>query len=78
MMNLLKKFKRLKYPDRWDYPECDHLNMALMELLKEPQKNEFVNKEIYYAIFHAHGYFYDCVANELYKNYGIKVRGEII
>lgn len=77
-MNLLKKIKRLKYPDRWDYPECDHLNLALIELLKEPQKNKFAIEEINHAILHAHGYYYDIVADELYKNYGIQVRGEII
>ena len=71
-MSVLRRYKK------WGYPECDHLNMALIELLKEPQTNKFAIEEICSAIHKAHGYFYDCVADELYKHYGIKVRGEVI
>lgn len=59
----------LKRFNRWAYPECDHLNIALQFLLKKPEENKVAIEEIYFAIIKTHGYFYDDVAKSLYENF---------
>ena len=47
------------------YPSCDHLNVALRELLGNPSKNERAISEILYAIDKADGYLLDDVRERL-------------
>lgn len=60
-MNFLQRFKK------WEYPECDHLNIALRFLLKNPEENKLAIEEIYFAIIKTNGYFYDDVKETLKK-----------
>lgn len=62
-MNFFQKLKK------WGYPECEHLNLALRYLLKNPRQNQFAIKEIYFALTKTHGYFYDDVAKLLYDEF---------
>lgn len=63
---MLKWLKRTrKCPDLGKYPACDHLNVALGQLLKKPEENRVAIREICYAIKRADGYLYDSVAEEL-------------
>ena len=70
MKNLLKRFKQ------WGYPECDHLNLALRYLLKNPEQNKFAIEEIYFALTKTHGYFYDDVAKSLYDEFKLQTERE--
>lgn len=54
---------------KWAYPECDHLNIALRFLLKNPEENKVAIEEIYFAIMKTSGYFYDDVKETLYENF---------
>ena len=54
---------------KWDYPECDHLNIAIQFLLKNPEENKKAIEEIYFAIKKANGYFYDDVKTTLEKQF---------
>lgn len=47
------------------YPACDHLNIALAYLLKNPENNRFAIEEIRWAIVKSGGYFYQHVAKGL-------------
>ncbi len=60
------KFKRL-----FGYPECDHLNIALRSLLKDPERNKLAIKEIYFALKSTKGYFYDDVKKDLYEKFNL-------
>lgn len=63
---MLRWLKRTwKCPHLGKYPACDHLNVALMQLLKQPEENRVAIREICYAIEKAGGYLYDSVAEEL-------------
>lgn len=64
-------FKRLKL---WAYPECDHLNIALRFLLKNPEQNKIAIEEIYFALMKTNGYFYDDVAKSLYEEFKLSCR----
>lgn len=64
----MKFFQKLK---KWSYPECDHLNIALRFLLKDPGRNKAAIEEIYFALIRTNGYFYDDVADSLYENFKI-------
>ena len=57
-------FKRLKRKLS-TYPSCDHLNIALAYLLKNPEANRFAIEEIRWAIVKSGGYFYSHVAKGL-------------
>ena len=63
MFRWLKRTRKCPHLDK--YPACDHLNVALMLLLKKPEENRYAIEEICYAIVKAGGYFYDSVAEEL-------------
>lgn len=63
MNKLLRQFKK------WAYPECDHLNVALRFLLKNPEENKCVIEEIYFALVKANGYFYDDVKEKLKEEF---------
>ena len=63
MKKFLKKFKK------WAYPECDHLNIALRFLLKNPEQNKLAIEEIYFALMKTNGYFYEDVSSALYKEF---------
>lgn len=54
------------------YPECDHLNIALRSLLKDPERNKSAIEEIYFALKKTNGYFYDDVKEALYENFKLK------
>ena len=58
------------------YPACDHLNIALMFLLKEPEVNKEAIEEIYFALIKTHGYFYEDVKKSLLENFGWRTREE--
>lgn len=58
------KIKRI-----FEYPECDHLNIALRFLLKDPERNRVAIEEIYFALKRTNGYFYDDVKESLYENF---------
>lgn len=47
------------------YPACDHLNAALMQLLKNPKENRIAIQEIQWAITKSGGYFYGCVISDI-------------
>ena len=64
-------FKRLKL---WAYPECDHLNIALRFLLKNPGQNKVAIKEIYFTLMKTHGYFYEDVSKALYDEFKLSCR----
>ena len=64
-------FKRLKL---WAYPECDHLNIALRFLLKNPEQNKIAIEEIYFVLMKTNGYFYDDVAKSLYEEFKLSCR----
>lgn len=49
------------------YPACDHLNIALAYLLKNPKDNRFAIEEIRWAIVKSGGYFYPHVVKGLEK-----------
>ena len=66
MRNIFKKYKQ------WAYPECDHLNLALRYLLKNPEQNKVAIEEIYFALTKTHGYFYDDVGQSLYDNFKLR------
>ena len=57
MLRWLKRTR--KCPRLGKYPACDHLNVALMQLLKHPEENRVAIREICYAIEKADGYLYD-------------------
>lgn len=61
-----KLFSRFK---KWAYPECDHLNIALRFLLKNPEENKAAIEEIYFALRKANGYFYDDVKEKLEEEF---------
>lgn len=63
MKKFLKKFKK------WAYPECDHLNIALRFLLKNPEQNKLAIEEIYFALMKTNGYFYEDASSALYKEF---------
>ena len=67
---MFKKRKRLG-----EYPACDHLNIALMKLLKNADENRVAIEEILYAITKSNGYLYDQVKDALLKK-GFAVCGE--
>lgn len=54
------------------YPACDHLNMALWYLLKNPAENRDAIGEIAYAISKSGGYIYD-IHEEKLQEMGFKV-----
>ena len=62
----MKLFQKIK---KWSYPECDHLNLALRYLLKNPEQNKYAIEEIYFALTKTNGYFYNDVAQLLYENF---------
>ena len=62
----MKLFQKKK---KWDYPECDHLNLALRYLLKNTEQNKYAIEEIYFALTKTNGYFYNDVAQLLYENF---------
>lgn len=66
-------FKRFKL---WAYPECDHLNIALRLLLKNPKQNKIAIEEIYFALMKTNGYFYDDVAKSLYEEFKLSCNGD--
>lgn len=66
-------FKRFK---RWAYPECDHLNIALRFLLKNPKQNKIAIEEIYFALMKTNGYFYDDVEKSLYEEFKLSCNGD--
>lgn len=70
----MKFFQKLK---KWGYPECDHLNLALRYLLKNPEQNKFAIEEIYFALMKTNGYFYDDVAQSLYEEFKLQTGREI-
>ena len=57
------------------YPACDHLNIALMKLLENADKNRVAIEEILYAITKSSGYLYDQVKDALLEK-GFAVCGE--
>lgn len=59
MKNIFKKYMQ------WAYPECEHLNIALRFLLKNPEQNKLAIEEIYFALMKTNGYFYEDVALNL-------------
>ena len=61
--NILKRF------NKWAYPECDHLNIALRFLLKNPEQNKLAIEEIYFALMKTNGYFYKDVSSALYEEF---------
>jgi len=69
-----KFFERFK---KWAYPECDHLNIALRFLLKEPEQNKFAIQEIYFALMKTHGYFYEDISRALYENFKLTTGTEV-
>ena len=71
----MKFFKKLK---KWAYPECEHLNIALRVLLKDPERNNLAIKEIYFALVKTNGYFYDDVAASLYENFRLNAKKEAV
>ena len=66
--NILKRF------NKWAYPECDHLNIALRFLLKNPGQNKVAIREIYFALMKTHGYFYEDVSKALYDEFKLSCR----
>lgn len=62
-------FKRKRV---FDYPACDHLNIALQNLLKTPERNKVAIQEIYFALKRTNGYFYDDVKEALYENFKLE------
>ena len=70
MKNLLKRFRK------WAYPECDHLNIVLRFLLKNPEQNTAAIEEIYFALMKTHGYFYEDVSRALYEDFKLNTGGE--
>ena len=66
--NILKRF------NKWAYPECDHLNIALRFLLKNPGQNKVAIEEIYFALMRTHGYFYEDVSKALYDEFKLSCR----
>ena len=70
MINFLKKYRQ------WAYPECDHLNLALRYLLKNPEQNKYAIEEIYFALTKTNGYFYEDVSKALYENFKLSIREE--
>lgn len=63
MKNIFKKYMQ------WAYPECEHLNIALRFLLKNPEQNKFAIEEIYFALMKTNGYFYEDVSRALYEEF---------
>lgn len=59
---------------KWAYPECDHLNVALRFLLREPEKNKTAIEEIYCALMKTNGYFYNDVKKSLLENFRLRTR----
>lgn len=70
MKNFLKRCRQ------WAYPECDHLNLALRYLLKNPEQNKYAIEEIYFALMKTNGYFYDDVAQSLYEEFKLQTGRE--
>ena len=62
-MNFFQKLKK------WGYPECEHLNIALRYLLKNPEQNKLAIEEIYFALMKTNGYFYEDVSSALYEEF---------
>ena len=54
------------------YPACEHLNMALWYLLKNPEENRDAIGEIVYAILKSGGYINDVHGKSL-KEMGFKL-----
>ena len=62
-----------------EYPSCDHLNLALANLLVNPETNEFAITEICHAIRKANGYFYEYVFDMLVRNgFSVLVEGAVV
>ena len=58
------------------YPSCDRLNLALGNLLVNPEMNYFAIEEICHAIRKANGYFYEYVFDMLVRNgFSVLVEG---
>ena len=69
---MLKIIKR-KNKSLVTYPSIDHLNIALRDLLENPQSNRSAIEEICYAITKSGGYFYDDVAADIRANKIFKI-----
>ena len=69
---MLKIIKR-KNKSLVTYPSIDHLNIALRDLLENPQSNRSAIEEICYAITKSGGYFYDDVAEDIRANKIFKI-----
>ena len=61
---MLKIIKR-KNKSLVTYHSIDHLNIALRDLLENPQSNRSAIEEICYAITKSGGYFYADVAEDI-------------